>query len=218
MFIFTLNMESIWYQLLLGFSASIHIATIAGFITYKKLNKELRIIFYYAIISSIFGGIMTYMTLNSINNTLLYNIFTLIEFGLLSYAIWLNQKLNFFKWTAIIGTLILCTLFTSSFIDKALIYNNTLRLIEASLFILMSITYLIRIFGESFMKFAKDPFKYIIIGIFTYFSSSILILSAGNQVQLFTREQFVILFFINSVFYSIMVLLIIISFIKCYKK
>lgn len=206
------------YLLLIILSLSIYLAMIIGIFTYKKLSKDLKIIFYYTIIASIIGGIMTYLSLNSINNTTFYNSFALLEFVFFSFALWVNQKHKIYKWIGIIGGSSLTTLFIISFLEESLIYNNTLRLVEASLLIILAIIYLVRIFGDSFLKIAKDPFKYVMVGIFTYFSSSILILSAGNQTQLFTTQQIMILFNINAIFYTLMVLLISISFIKCYRR
>lgn len=211
-------MNNSLYFLLISLSLSIYIAMIIGVFTFKKLSRDLRIIFYYSITSSIIGSLMTYLSLININNTVYYNSFSILEFAFLSFALWINQKHNIYKWIGIIGGIILIILFTISFLEKSLIYNNTLRLAEASLLIILAIIYLVRIFGDSFLSIAKDPFKYVMVGIFTYFSSSILILSAGNQTQLFTPQQLIILFNINAIFYTLMVLLISISFIKCYRK
>jgi hypothetical protein len=206
------------YNLIHVFSSSIFIALIIGIFTFSKLSSDLRIIFYYTVISSIIGAIMVYFSYRNINNTIYYNTFAVLEYFLLSYAIWRNQKANINKWLLIIGTSILSIMFFISLIDDSIIYNNTLKFTEASLLIILSVTFFARVFGDSFLKVAKDPFRYIIIGIFIYFSSSILISTAGNQTQLFTRDQLFIFFTIHAAFYAIMVFLIIISFVKCYKK
>ncbi len=211
-------MDTIWNKLIDILIYSIFIGALVGFITYRRLNKELRFIFFYLLISSVFAVIMSYTSANKINNTLFYNLFVFLEFSILLYSIWLNSHFWFYKWTGIIGSTIILTFFIITIIEKQEIYNNTLKLVETSLLIITSIVYLIRIFGESFLKYVKDPFKYVIVGIFTYFSCSILILTVGNQPQLFNLEQFGIMFFIHAAFYSIMVLLMTISFIKCYRK
>ncbi len=211
-------MDTIWDKLIDILIYSIFIGALVGFITYRRLNKELRFIFFYLLISSVFAVIMSYTSANKINNTLFYNLFVFLEFSILLYSIWLNSHFWFYKWAGIIGSTIILTFFIITIIEKQEIYNNTLKLVETSLLIITSIVYLIRIFGESFLKYVKDPFKYVIVGIFTYFSCSILILTVGNQPQLFNLEQFGIMFFIHAAFYSIMVLLMTISFIKCYRK
>ncbi len=206
------------YNIIGIFSSIVYISLIIGAFTFRKLNPEFRVIFYFIIISSIIGAIMHYTSYRKINNTVLFNLFAILEFMFLSLAIWLNNKIKIYKWLGLTGSIILTGMFIYSFINEPIIYNNRLKLLEAGMLIIFTVIYFSRAFGKSFEKVTKDPFRYILIGMFIYFSSSLLILTAANQTQLFTQNQLMIFLSIHAFFYSIFVLLIIIGFIKCYKK
>lgn len=196
------------------------IALILAIISYKKLTFPLRIMALYTLISSTMGGLISFMSMHGINNLFWINLFTFIEFLLITsfYYFSLTWKKNFRLFVFAFLNLIVFFIYLIYTIKLKNSYNNILNSTTSLSLVILSVIFLFSRFKINLQSEADKPQKIISIGVFMYFSSSFLILSLGSDASYLSELQTHWIYLIHSIFYLFFVISLSIAFILCIVK
>jgi hypothetical protein len=152
----------------------------------KNKSAELKPLIFYLLLSCITQIVSLGLWANSINNLPVLHVYTILEFNVLMwfYLVVFNDVLA----KKII--LCICVLFTlfaiidSTLLENVFIFNTLGRSIEAFLIISMSLVYFIYSLSTENLNAAINSrqIKYINIGIFIYFTGSIVLFTFNNYI------------------------------------
>jgi hypothetical protein len=201
-------------------SLSIIIALLAGIYSLKKLNAPLKIMYYYAWVSTVFGGIISIMSLKGTNNIFLINTYSLIEFLLIgtAYFVAFNFRKKVFL---ILFCIAICSVFgiyTIQTIKDPNIYNNALKAAISIIMVVASVGYLVAQFHKGELEGDKKPLILLAVGTFMYFASSFFIVLIGSDSSLLTEVQVLWIYLIHSIFYLIFVIILTFAFLICRRQ
>jgi hypothetical protein len=201
-------------------SLSIIFALFAGIYSYRKLSAPLKIMYYYTWVSTIFGGIISIMSMKGINNIFLINLYSLFEFLIISltYFVAFNFKRKIFVTIYILSLILVLSIYIIQTIKNAEVYNNTLKSAISILMVITSVGYLIVQFYKGELEGEKKPLILLAVGTFMYFAGSFLIVFVGSDNSLLSEMQVLWIYLIHSIFYLIFVIFLTIAFLICRKR
>jgi len=201
-------------------SLSVLIALAAGIYSFQKLNTPLRIMYYYTWVSSVFGAIISIMSLKGINNIFLINTYSLIEFLLIStaYFVAFNFRKKVFLFLFCIAICSVFGIYTIQTIKDPDIYNNALKAAISIIMVITSVGYLVAQFYKGELEGNKKPLILLAVGTFMYFASSFFIVLVGSDSSLLTELQVLWIYLIHSIFYLIFVIILTFAFLICRRQ
>lgn len=208
-------MTQFFYYLINGVFFSTIIAIIIGLIRYRKLDHSSFIIFYYLVYGTINEVVMfTYSQLGR-NNLFFYNSYIVVEFILLGSFFWFSTHNKWFKRGIIALALIFIGVLIDSFQSKQG-YLNLLKMVETISIFIWGLALTIQENSKN-DKLTHSPRFWISAGLIFYSAPAFLIATASNQIVQLPKEQAMIIWALNSIFYGIMILFISIAFLRCSK-
>ncbi len=208
-------MIQFFYYLINGIFFSTISAIIIGLTRYRKLDRINLILFYYLVYSFVNGVVMFAYGQLGRNNLFFYNSYMVIEFVMLGVFFWFSTQNKWFKRGIIATALIFTGVFMISFQSKQ-DYLNLLKMVETISIFLWGLVLAIQENSRG-DKLTHSPRFWISGGLMLYSAPSFLIAAASNQIVLLPKEQALIIWALNSIFYGIMVVFISIAFLRCSK-
>jgi hypothetical protein len=213
------NMSNSLVYVIFGLSLSIFIALWAGLSAYRSLDRPLKLMFYYSILSATLGGFISVLSLCGRNNIFLVNLFSVFEFAFISAAYYFVFQLkgpkSLWAYSGLLAVVVSIYLYDA--IVDVHEYNNGLKAVISLIMVAASLTYLI----VELVRFDEErnnkAHLVLSVGVFMYYASSFLIVFAGSTNSLMSEQQVVWVYLIHSVFYFIFVLLLTFAFLLCKK-
>lgn len=166
-------------------SLPIFIPLIIGLVKYRKLDKNLKVIFYLVTVGSIINGMMIYYGLIYMTNVWLSHIYTVVEFYLIVLFFYLLFEKTVFKRIMIFLmfvftiVVIINKIYLESF-DK--IDNYTLT-ISAILLLVSSSMYLVEFLANNLIINFRDYRFIITVSLMIYFGGNLFIFALSNDVS-----------------------------------
>lgn len=190
-------MDYLLYNLSVFF---VFLPLIIGWLKRKSLPFELLPLFYLLNISCVIGIIGLMMAKFKLNNLLLYDIYTIIEFIFISilykrfFEIHSKIKLH----SLIIFLFILLTTADVFFISGTKLFSDLSTSVEAIVFMLYSlIAFYVIIKNLIYKDVLKEPFFWINVAILIYFSGNLFLLS--NNLLRQGQDVFRVIYQLHSV-------------------
>ncbi len=184
----------------------------------KDKSAELKPLIFYLSLSCITQVVSLWLWASSINNLPVLHVYTILEFNILMwfYLIVFNDA------RAKKVILYICLLFTAfAIVDSALlesifIFNTLGRSIEALLIIAMSLVYFIYSLSNENLNplINLRQTKYINIGIFIYFSGSIVLFTFNNYIIALAQNLVLNIWSIHTVLLVLFYIIITISLVR----
>ncbi len=157
---------------------------IAGIITFKKLDKALRLFFLFWVITSVVETITWGLSFANLNNMWLINFYTLFEAIILLYFL-IKITGSKFLVKLFIFFIILYSfywIYANYILWSIFQYNSTDKFIKGILLILSSGLTLLDYTFQTENDLRKSPLFWILGGIFFYFSLTLIIFSTANWI------------------------------------
>jgi hypothetical protein len=201
---------------------SILIPTAIAAFNYKFLDKPLKIILLFLIGSALINLVALIMAHHGIPNLVIFHLYSIFEFGLIS---WFYMQLFKSSWGKIITILII--IFTISslinliFVQKSMQFNTYTRSVEA----VIIIGYCVLFFNQqSTINLTQDwgsiSFNWIKTGILIYYSCCFFEFLSSNYLRYpdVSREFIHVVWYIIDTILMIEYILFAIGFYKCRKQ
>lgn len=174
---------------------SVALPAIAGLIRYNRLQRVQQAAFILILLSILVEVAAHWIIRQDWNHFLVYHIFTILEFGLLTYIFAQGLvpflKLNFFR-----GIVLFFLLFIISdmiWISGIAQFNSYSTAIEGLILIFLSLSWFYKTLQELKIKhLEREPLFWISTGILLYFSSNLFIFLFTNYVNSSNRALFII--------------------------
>lgn len=208
-------MTQFFYNLTTVVFFSTIIAIIIGLFRYRKLDSLSVIIFYYLVYSFVNGVVMFVYGQLGRNNLFFYNSDIVIEYVMLGTFFWISTQSNWFRRGIIAASLLFLGVLLTSYNSKQG-YLNLLKMVETISIFIWGLTLTIQENSKS-DKLTHSPRFWISAGFMFYSAPAFLIAAASNQIIQLPKEQAMIIWALNSIFYGIMILFISIAFLRCSK-
>jgi len=190
-----------------------------GMIRYKVLPLNLKIIWYYLLVTAVINTVATIIgRVFHSNNMPLFHLFTLIE-GLMLIAFYRHlfkeDKKKWFLYLQI-AFAVFCIL-NALFFQSIYLYSSYTRYVESIVCILFALKYFAQL-AQSDNKPLKIPDFYFSTGVFLYFSGSFILFIFSNFIlQKLSASTMLIFWTGHSSLVLLMYVLFSIGFIKCKK-
>lgn len=172
---------------------------LAGVWVYKKLKRELKLIFIFFIVAFLFEIIFLLTSLNQIRNLWLFHIYTLIEFGF--WGLYFFYQLKSTKFSVLIKWLMVIFLMiwiAAKFLGEQFTYlNDFTRPLESTILVVFSAIAIFQLQKDYLFSLWKNPRFWINVGVLIYFSGNIFLFSLVNLVLYDTPDIWIIHSFLN---------------------
>lgn len=178
--------RSLFEQLTHLSSLSVIVPIIASLFRNKTLNKILRVLFLYLIISAVVEAISYFLTINSIQNFVVKNIYTVIEFTCITAIYFLEfegktaKRLIGISYIGFLCLSVLLLLILGNYNKQDNIINST----ESWLVILFGAFYVFKLYNNFAIKnLLSYYFTWINFAILLYFSTSFFIFLFSEYLE-----------------------------------
>lgn len=210
--------SAVLQQLLLNSFILIPIITII--ISIKSVLKHetakvLAVLFIFIFLESIISSILA---IRGVNNMLVINLYTLIQFVVLSYFfILLLDKKNKSGYYVFSGIIVIGLILEYMFFCN-MSFNNISALITNLIFILACLAFFIKLFREEKVLSLLDyPDFYFVSGLIITFGGGIFILAFSNYALSISNQAAKVIWHFNSLLNIISYIVVSIGFYKCRK-
>lgn len=196
------------------------IPIITGLIKYKALPFNIKLIWYYLVLTALINTAATILgRVYHLNNLPLVHLFTLVE-GLMlisfyKYTLDSNKKNRWYSFL-LIAFLAVCVI-NALFLQSIYTYSSYTRYAESIICMLFALNYFAKIAALELKPLKLADF-YINAGIFLYFSGSFILFIFSNMITYkVSLSNFLIIWNIHATLFVMMYLFFSIGFILCKK-
>ncbi|MCB0628320.1 MAG: hypothetical protein R2824_14660 [Saprospiraceae bacterium] len=174
---------------------SIVLPAIAGLILFNRMSKVQRVIWLLVLLSVLTEVIARWVRNTDEFQNLVYYIFTLCEFILLSY-IFMQTLVPFFRRAFLLTLIIFFCLFVivdMVWLSGLAAFNSYSTAVEGLLIIFLILCYFYKTLQELRIKYLeREPLFWVSTGVLLYFSSNLFIFLFTNYINSSTRALFII--------------------------
>ncbi len=153
-------------------------SALVGGIVYKRLNRSLKILFWFILVSIVWDAMSYYCYLRQLSNMALLNLYPLVQFGFIALIYFFISEKKYWKISILIMSLILYlfSVYTIVIMDDIMIFNSLQRYVEGIIVITICIGYYVQILRQAeYMYLEKTPFFWLTSGYLVYFSGTLLL-------------------------------------------
>lgn len=164
---------------------SILFPVFVGAVFIRTLTKPLRVLYAYILVCAALELTTAIMHVNGINNLLIFNAYTLIEFTFLSVVFRMlfpygYQKTLVTGISIAVGIYFAYTLLT----EDLFMFNTKNRIVEGSVILLYALWYIATILNR--LKppyFQRNPYFLLACGLFIYFAGTMFVFAIENRLD-----------------------------------
>jgi hypothetical protein len=168
-----------------------------GIYKFRHLERGLRIITYYLLLSISCSMVGTLFASQNMNNMPVIHIYTFLELMLLSWFYLTIFKRPIIRWSILLSatSLLVFLVIDTLLFGRIYRFNNNGKSLEALLVILLAVSYFIRALDHTDKATAKNSnpaFTYINAGLLLYFSSSLILFIINTIDPRYASISFVV--------------------------
>lgn len=166
-------------------SLPIFIPFIIGLVKYRKLDKNLKVIFYLVTVGSIINGMMIYYGLIYKSNVWLSHIYTVVEFYLIVLFFYLLFEKTVFKRIMIFLMIVftIAVIINKIYLESFHKIDNYTLTISAILLLVSSSMYLVEFLSNNLIVNFRDYRFIITVSLMIYFGGNLFIFALSNDVS-----------------------------------